>query len=98
MYLAVGPRLVMMSLYQLSLKTPNNRVVNLEHLKFPDPTDQLCKQVRLLLSHIPTDNDPIRPFSCVGIWDRAFSRTLQTKQHLLGGRDGGAVHLSSYKP
>ena len=44
MYLAVGPRLVMMSLYQLSLKTPNNQVVNLEHLKFPDPTDQLCKQ------------------------------------------------------
>ena len=70
---------------------PDRRVINLEHLKFYDPTDQLYKLSRLLLlSHVPTDKDPTRLFSRVGIWDQANYEQLPVFHASLG-----RYHMSS---
>ena len=52
--------------------SPDDRVVNLEHLKSYDPTDQTYDCCCDFWSHIPTDNDPTRLLSRVGKWDWAF--------------------------
>ena len=51
-------------------------------------------------SHIPTDNDPTRLLSRVGIWDRALSQSVKslTKKPFFHGYNEGVVLFGNPTP